>query len=567
MKKTITQQFYHNIRQQQRRIDNDNRYNYGTPPTPLFIPATRATLTSDNRTARSLWNDLWFEGEVACLFGDTNVGKSVLANQIALDIAATGRAVLYIDFENPPHQTLRRYAKFDQDGNIINYAPMPSNVIHLTVNPEAPFSRTCDTSAILDAIEDEFIADETPVVIIDDISHICPARHCTATEVTLKRLRHWATKYCLSVLIIAHAAKHRPFSPLNVNGIFGSQQLPFCFDSIFALGRSAAFPGQHYIKQLKSRVAAISFGADNVISAELQKHHNNTFLSFKLLGAGQTENQHLLINRDPQTMAEIIPQLVNNGWSTREIAAHFSISQSTAARAVKAATQQQCDNKPAAQHNTTPPTGNAILDAVNRLADTMNMPAIKDTLLSDTLPFAEWTPDNAIPCNNNMPCDPSESPESCESPESSESSSQFGRGFQQGKYHRYCLCTDTNPLLRFLQQYTSPAVLETLPNISLRLRDPFTRNRGPLRQGTLIYNEQNGEIGIIDDISQQWFQNDDYDSTQTPPTISQMQKLLLQAADTLIEHRDNPDFNAAAKITGIPASTLKKIFHTKQTTT
>ena len=40
-------------------------------------------------TPRALWDSFWYEGELSCLFADSNVGKSILAVQIADRIART----------------------------------------------------------------------------------------------------------------------------------------------------------------------------------------------------------------------------------------------------------------------------------------------------------------------------------------------------------------------------------------------------------------------------------------------------------------------------------------------
>ena len=42
------------------------------------------------RPTVDLWNGLWNQGEMACLFGETNVGKTTLALQIANDLAKRG---------------------------------------------------------------------------------------------------------------------------------------------------------------------------------------------------------------------------------------------------------------------------------------------------------------------------------------------------------------------------------------------------------------------------------------------------------------------------------------------
>lgn len=59
-------------------------------------------------TPRALWDSFWYEGELSCLFADSNVGKSILAVQIADCIARTDN-VLYLDFELSEKQFQLRY--------------------------------------------------------------------------------------------------------------------------------------------------------------------------------------------------------------------------------------------------------------------------------------------------------------------------------------------------------------------------------------------------------------------------------------------------------------------------
>ena len=59
-------------------------------------------------TPRALWDSFWYEGELSCLFADSNVGKSILAVQIADRIARTDN-VLYLDFELSDKQFQLRY--------------------------------------------------------------------------------------------------------------------------------------------------------------------------------------------------------------------------------------------------------------------------------------------------------------------------------------------------------------------------------------------------------------------------------------------------------------------------
>ena len=52
--------------------------------------ANRTILEASQKpTPRSLWDCFWYEWELSCLFADSNVGKSILAVQIADHIAQT----------------------------------------------------------------------------------------------------------------------------------------------------------------------------------------------------------------------------------------------------------------------------------------------------------------------------------------------------------------------------------------------------------------------------------------------------------------------------------------------
>ncbi len=74
----------------------------GMPESVGMMTIKTANLTileaSRQPAPRALWKSFWYEGELSCLFADSNVGKSILAVQIADRIARTD-IVLYLDFE------------------------------------------------------------------------------------------------------------------------------------------------------------------------------------------------------------------------------------------------------------------------------------------------------------------------------------------------------------------------------------------------------------------------------------------------------------------------------------
>lgn len=81
-----------------------------------LLPAARTISEAALRpNPDALWLSLWYEGEVCCLFSDSNLGKSIYAVQIATRIAET-KKVLYFDFELSDKQFQLRYT--DEQGNL-----------------------------------------------------------------------------------------------------------------------------------------------------------------------------------------------------------------------------------------------------------------------------------------------------------------------------------------------------------------------------------------------------------------------------------------------------------------
>lgn len=52
----------------------------------------------------TLYPNVVLEGDLCVIFGQSGIGKTIFAMQVARDIAASGRRVLYADFEMTPRQ-------------------------------------------------------------------------------------------------------------------------------------------------------------------------------------------------------------------------------------------------------------------------------------------------------------------------------------------------------------------------------------------------------------------------------------------------------------------------------
>lgn len=79
-----------------------------------------------------LYLELWYEGEVCCLFADSNLGKSIFAVQMADEIART-RNVLYVDCELSDKQFQLRYHSSEDGAKHI----FPEGLFRAEVNPYA----------------------------------------------------------------------------------------------------------------------------------------------------------------------------------------------------------------------------------------------------------------------------------------------------------------------------------------------------------------------------------------------------------------------------------------------
>lgn len=277
---------------------------------------------------KELWLSLWYEGEVCCLFADSNLGKSIYAVQIANEIAKREK-VIYFDFELSDKQFQLRYT--DECGNLYKF---PKNFLRAEINREATTDLGFE-DAVIQSIEDSAITTGAKVLIIDNLTYLCIASEKGDTAGSLMmRLMQLKRKHNLSILILAHTPKRPLCNPITQNDLAGSKKLYNFFDSVFAIGRSAKDSNLRYIKQLKVRYGAYTYDADNIIVCAIEKE--NTFLKFEIVGYAQ-EAEHLKEQtaKDQSQERELIEQYRQEGKTVREIAKILGISKSKVGRVAK----------------------------------------------------------------------------------------------------------------------------------------------------------------------------------------------------------------------------------------
>lgn len=257
---------------------------------------------------KMLFSELWHEGEVCILFSDSNLGKSILAVQIADAISkglyekgfkmeAEPQKVLYFDFEMSDKQFEKRYSidyteHYNFNDNFIRIeintdAELPP------INPNEPDGKKMNYQDFLNqSIEKAIQETKAKVLIIDNITYLNDQIEAAKDALPLmKELKKLAKKYSLSMLVLAHTPKRDMSRPINQNHLAGSKMLfNFC-DACFAIGKSGMDNDLRYIKQIKARHTGYVYGEANVITCEIKKPGN--FLMFEIKDYNY-ETEHLV---------------------------------------------------------------------------------------------------------------------------------------------------------------------------------------------------------------------------------------------------------------------------------
>ena len=299
-------------------LDSQEPQNVGV----FRIKTANATLKEAAGTSdpTPVWLELWYEGEISCLFSDSNLGKSLYAVMIGADIAKRGIRVLYFDFELSGKQFQLRYT--DKQTNVL--ARFPDNFFRVEINREALDVDFEDK--LMQDIEAAALETGAKVVIIDNITWLCKDNEKGADAVTLMRqFMRLKFKYGWSLLIIAHTPKRPLTNPITQNDLGGSKKLFNFFDSAFAVGQSAKDPALRYVKQIKCRYGSFKYDRDNVIVYAIEQI--NSFTQFVFQGYA-TEREHLKepSEKDINDRVAKAKELAGQGWTQRQIATELGVS-------------------------------------------------------------------------------------------------------------------------------------------------------------------------------------------------------------------------------------------------
>lgn len=293
-------------------------------------------------TPKMLFDCLWYEGELCILFADTNLGKSVLAVQIADAISkgeaiqgfrleAPAQPVIYLDFELSDKQLEARCSN-----NFAEHRMFSDNFLRAEINPDSDIPDNMDFEELLNQSIEQAIANTgAKVLIVDNLTYL---RHGTETAKDalplMKSLKEWKRKFGISILALAHTPKRVLSNPITRNDLQGSKMLINFCDSAFAIGESFRDKHLRYIKQIKQRNCVSMYDSNNVVVCELTNPDNLVQFVFQDYGK---EADHLRVFDDEErdNLVEQVRGMSEQGMSQRAIAKELKISPSVVNKYLK----------------------------------------------------------------------------------------------------------------------------------------------------------------------------------------------------------------------------------------
>ncbi len=296
--------------------------------------------SSQRPAPKMLFGEFWFEGEICILFADTNVGKSILAVQIADAISrgsridgipseAPAQKVIVYDFELSDKQFEARYSEKKPGSDFFsNSFEFDVNLLRAEIDPDADIEHGFVTfeDYLNFSLKHSIETSGSKILIIDNLTYLKNETERARDALPLmKYLKALKSRFDLSILALAHTPKRDLSKPISRNDLSGSKMLINFCDSSFAIGESSKDKGLRYLKQIKVRNAEIKFDTENVYLCQIQKPGN--FLHFEFLSYA-SEREHLrdLSETDKSAMIEKAKQLSADGKTQREIAYELSIS-------------------------------------------------------------------------------------------------------------------------------------------------------------------------------------------------------------------------------------------------
>ena len=205
------------------------------------------------------------KGDLVVLAGDTGLGKSIIAHQIGVYLAAgesevlgfkipKQRRVLYLNFELSNDEFNRRHHKISsvvaQKSNLKNFQ------YNSVTNRKGLFEDNLDR--IVETIKNSYPFD---LIIVDNLyasTSDNDEKNYDLKQI-LKKISDVSNVHGSAVLIITHHRKHHPEEPLSIDLIRGGSTLTNAMDMVLQVGRSLLDSDTRYFIITKNRYYSPNF--------------------------------------------------------------------------------------------------------------------------------------------------------------------------------------------------------------------------------------------------------------------------------------------------------------------
>lgn len=269
-----------------------------------------------------LYKNLWIEKELTVFFGAANVGKSMIAVQIAEEIAKKGKEVMYFDYELSELQLSDRYETKDGKGHYV----FSENLLR----PNLDIAKYCVDKERLKKLfqrMEEATGLGIKIFIVDNITYL--NSNLQKGNETTKFIINFKSKMEMlgvSVLLLGHSPKVKDNAILTLDKLSGSKNLSNFIDSCFAVGKVEG-ERKVYLKHLKARGCAISMDENHVLVGTLTKRKDG-FIKF-VEEESAVEKELLKGKPDITPQKEQAYKLYKEGNSYRKISKMTGVSDKT----------------------------------------------------------------------------------------------------------------------------------------------------------------------------------------------------------------------------------------------
>ncbi|WP_397446910.1 AAA family ATPase [Polaribacter sp. R77954] len=283
-----------------------------------------------------LFSELWYENEVCILFSDTNLGKSILAVQIAdslskgkkiygFKLEGSARNVLYLDFELSDKQFENRYSD-----NFTNHYQFNKNFLRAELNTDSGLPKEYKNfeEYLCNTLPDSISKHKASILIVDNLTYLSGENEKAKDALVLmKTLKQISRIHRVSILVLAHTPKRDETKPITKNDLAGSKMLMNFCDSCFTIGKSSQDTSLRYIKQIKQRNTEHIYDSENILLCSITKETN--FLRF-CFEEFDSEKNHLQTtnNKSSDEINDQIRVLVAEGLTNEKIGSRLGYSES-----------------------------------------------------------------------------------------------------------------------------------------------------------------------------------------------------------------------------------------------